>query len=344
MTQYFDDGGLKDGKALPHTQKNPNKPKGIGSEMKILADGETKIFLHLEIVRQASEHPALKFAVNNDATIKGFQVKQAWHCAVTLRAAEYYFDTHRTIIGDSAFASVTTAYWLHVAGLNFMGIVKQCSKLYPKDLLTSLFNAMNPSDRKGQFRVCEAEKKLHPDNEKPVKMNAIAWTSSSKMKVLKKIISTCGTTAEGPPHKKRGIEEIVIDGVTMKKEIAIPIDRPKVVATLFDSFSAVDIHDHYRQGILCMEQHWVTKNWRKRIFSTILGMHLTDAFLGYKLECQMHDSEPMNFKIFVSMIAKNLVDTHLRHVIARPRSSSNDNQVNVLLLSKKCHTYFNYWN
>ncbi len=333
LTQYFDDGGLKDGKALPHTQKNPKKPKGVGCEMKVLADGETNIFLHLEIVRQSSEHPDLKFAANNDATIKGLTVKQPWHCAVTLRAAEHYFDSHRTVIGDSAFASVLTAFWLYIAGLNFIGIVKQCSKWYPKELLTSLFDRMLPSERKGKFRVCVAEKNLHPGNRVPVKMNAVAWSSSSKMKVLKKIISTCGTTVEGSPHRKRGIEEIVLDGVTMKKEIHIPIARPKIVETLFASFSAVDIHDHYRQGILCMEPNWPTKNWRKRIFSTILGMHLTDAFLAYNYECNLHGVEPLCFKVFVSKIAKDLIFIQSRQMIRRPTTPLIDNQVDLSLLS-----------
>jgi len=105
---------------LPHTQKNPKKPKGIGCEMKVLADGETNIFLHLEIVRQANEHPDLKFAANNDATIKGLTVKQPWHCAVTLRAAEHYFDTHRTVIGDSAFASVKVGVYKISFGSNMI--------------------------------------------------------------------------------------------------------------------------------------------------------------------------------------------------------------------------------
>ncbi len=301
--------------------------------MKVLADGETNIFLHLEIVRQANEHPDLKFAANNDATIKGLTVKQPWHCAVTLRAAEHYFDTHRTVIGDSAFASVTTAFWLFIAGLNFIGIVKQCSKWYPKDLLTSLFERMTPSDRKGNFRVCVAEKNLHPENRVPVKMNAVAWSSSSKMSVLKKIISTCGVTSEGVPHKKRGIEEIVIDGVTMKKEIQIPIDRPKIVETLFKSFSAVDIHDHYRQGILRIEPGWATKNWRKRIFSTVLGMHCTDALFAYFFDCFLHDSESMCFNVFVSKIAKDLIFNQSRQMIPRVSTPSIDNQVRVLLFS-----------
>ena len=58
----------------------------------------------------------------------------------------------------------------------------------------------------------------------------------------------------------------------------------------------------------------------------------------------LKDMNHIKTDIEMNVIAKNLVDTHLRNVIARPRSSSNDNQVNVLLLSKKCHTYFNYWN
>ena len=138
-------------------------------------------------------------------------------------------------------------------------------------------------------------------------MNAVGWISSSKMKVMKKVIATTSTTVEGKPHKKRAIEEIEYDGVTAKKEIAIPIPRPKVVEDLFKCFSAIDIHDHYRQGILKVEERWATKNWRKRIFATLIGMHLTDAFLAYKYECNEKGNEPMQYTLFCSRIAKTLI-------------------------------------
>ena len=43
-------------------------------------------------------------------------------------------------------------------------------------------------------------------------------------------------------------------------QIFIPIPRPKIVEEIFDCFSAIDIHDQYRQRVLHVEDRWATKN------------------------------------------------------------------------------------
>ncbi len=344
LHQYFDDGGVIDGVALPHTQKNPKKPKGIGCEMKTLADSMTKILMHLEIVRKKNEHPNQKFAENSDATIDGKVAKAPWHCAVTLRACENWFHTGRTIIADSAFSSVLTAFWLFVAGLYFIGIVKQCCKFYPVDLVTSAFSRMTDAARKGAHIVYTSAKKMIPGDDTSVNMMAVGWSSSSKMKVLKKIISTTSTTHEGTPHMKRGIQEIDHNGVTAKKCIKIPIDRPKVVQQLFDSFSAIDVHDHYRQGILHFEDRWPTKDWRRRFLATWLGMILTDAFLAYVFDCKNAGQDTMPITVFCSKIAKNLIFMDQITMRERPPTARQELQVHHSYYIPLIPLYYNYWN
>ena len=59
-------------------------------------------------------------------------------------------------------------------------------------------------------------------------------------------------------------------------------------------FGAVDLHDRYRQGFLNLEDSWKTKRCWLRVFTTILGICFTDAYLAYKLECEqinVHDEE-----------------------------------------------------
>lgn len=336
LSQYFEDGSVIDGAALPHTQKNPKKPKGTGCELKVLADSQTNILMHLEIVRQKDEHETQKFAVSSDATINGFDVKQPWHCAVTLRACEPWFNTGRIIIGDSAFASVLTAFWLVVAGLHFIGIVKQCCKHYPVSLVEGAFKRLEPAERKGHHEVFKSTQKLISGSSRSVNLMALGWSSSSKLKVLKKVISTCSTTSEGEPHQKRGIQEIEYEGVTAKRVIKIPIDRPKVVQQLFDAFPAIDIHDHLRQGILRIEERWPTKNWRRRVLATIIGMHFTDAFLAYKFDCHKSGTAPMAFAIFTSIIAKEMIYNDTRQLINRNQNDRTEVQV---LLRMHIHIY-----
>jgi hypothetical protein len=52
-----------------------------------------------------------------------------------------------------------------------------------------------------------------------------------------------------------------------------------MVELLFQAFSTIDISDHYRQGILELERHWLTKHWWVRIFTTVLGIVFTNIYL-----------------------------------------------------------------
>eukprot|EP00731_Ephydatia_muelleri_P033943 Em0042g22a len=39
-----------------------------------------------------------------------------------------------------------------------------------------------------------------------------------------------------------------------------------------------NVHDHMRQGILKLEQHWLTRNWVYRVLSTLFGVIVTDCY------------------------------------------------------------------
>lgn len=89
------------------------------------------------------------------------------------------------------------------------------------------------------------------------------------------------------------------------------VDQPLAIQTFFDSFSSVDIHDHYRQGSLALERNWVTRTWWHRTFSTLLAMICTDAYLAYKHEWKASDSfsgvQLMSFKAFLNRLTYSLI-------------------------------------
>ena len=85
------------------------------------------------------------------------------------------------------------------------------------------------------------------------------------------------------------------------------VKRPKMVEEFFSCFSNVDIHDHYRQGSLEMERNWVTKKWYHRIFTTVFGICVVDAFFAYKYECQMSAEEAQGFTDFLCRLAHQLI-------------------------------------
>ena len=103
-------------------------------------------------------------------------------------------------------------------------------------------------------------------------MITLGW----KDKMLKRFLSTCGTTVEGEPHTKKRYR-VSEDGES--SEIFYKtVKRPKLVEEYFDSASKIDVHNHLRQGSLALEEAWGSHNC---VFPTILGMVEVDAFLLY---------------------------------------------------------------
>ncbi len=82
-----------DSNGMPHVMKVVRKPKGIGCEVKCIADCQTGIMLVLEIQEGKAENILKKFAD-----------MYAFHIAITLRLSEPWFGSFRTLIADSAFA------------------------------------------------------------------------------------------------------------------------------------------------------------------------------------------------------------------------------------------------
>ena len=56
-----------------------------------------------------------------------------------------------------------------------------------------------------------------------------------------------------------------------------------------------------------MERNWVTRKWYHRIFTTILGICIVDAFYAYKLEMKQARKDPQDFTYFVGRLARQLV-------------------------------------
>ena len=59
-----------------------------------------------------------------------------------------------------------------------------------------------------------------------------------------------------------------------------------MIELFFSCFGAIDVHDHYRQGSLAFEREWYTHCWWHRLFATVFGMCIVDAYLAYKFEAE----------------------------------------------------------
>lgn len=249
---------------LPHSSKQIRKPRSQGCELKSCADCETGIMLRLEIL-EGKDRQATKAYVNEYPP----------STAVVLRLTEPWFEKSRTIIGDSAFSSVATAEAALKVGLHYLGVVKTASKRYPKAQLLQW--ASDETLPRGFHKTLRAVTNLN-GRERP--MYAVCW----KDKLPKCLICTRGTTLPGNPiiRKRFKAQRYRISRKRIKTSYNLIIQRPKVVEMYFNSFPTIDIHDHLRQGSLCMEESWRTKIWWHRLFATVLGMIFVDSFRLYQ--------------------------------------------------------------
>lgn len=69
---------------------------------------------------------------------------------------------------------------------------------------------------------------------------------------------------------------------------------------------AVDVHNHFRQGILALERAIRTHKWPLRIFLTLFGMSVTNAYCCYKKWSPLYDEES-TFDEYVYDLALEMV-------------------------------------
>ncbi len=148
-------------------------------------------------------------------------------------------------------------------------------------------------------------------------MYALAWQDSK----LKTLISNAGTTYDGVPAKKDRHTIIQLNGEDETTVITRVVPRPKMVEEFFQFFSAIDIHDHLRQGSLRLEEAWKTKKWKHRVFSTIFGVIVTDAYYLYTMMKSRAYKALLSYPEFVERLALQLIsNSHLESNRLRKRS------------------------
>lgn len=102
------------------------KPEN-GCEILSLCCGCTHILISLEIVSSKEDTDRREYAG---------EMKHG--AAVVCRMTKALHNSYRTVVGDSAFASVDTALELLKRGLFFIGIIKTAHANFPKDELGSV--------------------------------------------------------------------------------------------------------------------------------------------------------------------------------------------------------------
>ena len=292
---------------LPHQAKIERKPEGVGCKIRCVIDGRSTVMLQLELQESQEEMATKKYIRDGEKA----------GTAGVLRLVEPWFNSARTVYGDSAFGSVNTAVKLREHGLHFMGMVKQAHREFPKKYLKNLALP----ERSGESRYLATTKNDFP-------LIAAAWWDKN----TKHLISTAGTNAVAPPHRRIRYR-LQDDGTSQRfektaKTSAIPHEY-------FSFAQKIDVHNHRRQGILALERKISTRSWSFRLISTVLGMIMVDAYMMYLSERNIVDDGQSNvvptltFKEFVEFAGVDLATNSMYDGSLRGGRSRDPDGANV---------------
>ena len=195
-----------------------------------------------------------------------------------------------------------------------MGIVKTASKRYPKEFLSS----WSSGDRRNPPE-CGSHIVLESICSYNNKMFALAWAD----KKPKHIIFNAETTLAGKDSIRKRHRKEIEKGCFVTIAYEKHVKRPKVIQKMYEYFSTIDIHDHFRQGSLQFERKWHTHCWWHRVFSSVLGMVIPDAFLAYRHELRQKDiieDQIDDFSTFLGHLAHQLIFNAFTQEAVRRRS------------------------
>ena len=213
--------------------------------------------------------------------------------AVVLRLATKWANSGRCVIADSAFASVKclVAVTSHL-GLFFGGMVKTAHTHFPKAYLQQWFlgeDAAHQADPElhprgawitlqSTFRNCKPDSR----DETNYPIYAVGWAD----KKLKTVVANFGTSNRDAKDSERTRSKKIVDpdtGLHETIDFIKRIKRPDFIKQFFAAFPAIDVADHYRQGVLELERSWNTRRWWIRLFTTILGVIFCNTFFAWRL-------------------------------------------------------------
>ena len=294
----------------PHVTKIARKPKGVGMEIKNIADCDSGIMCQLEIM-----------APKDEMKKRQFTARYGSGTALLLRLCEPYAASGRVVVADSAFASVKSACALKThLGLYFHGLVKTAHRMFPKAWLNQV-----PITERGGHAVVTS-KIFNVD------LRAVTWNDGKRDKktgeiMRKNIVASCGTTLPGRGHKKR---RWTLDDNQHATFVPKTIPRPQIVEEYFEGAQKIDVHNHMRQGRagVALEMR-PTQSWTCRFHQTFVGICEVDAFLAYRRFSPGKNT--VSHSAFLQRLTQQLLDNTIGCAhgapVLRPRRPDCDEDV-----------------
>jgi hypothetical protein len=248
---------------LPNISFVKRKPKPLGTEVKNMVCGATRMMLALEI--QEGKFP----------------MREKPHCdrlgataACTTRLMELVADCGQSEtelkskpdkgLGDSWFGSVTAIVEAAKNGQELIGGVKTNFSKSPKKAMEEFME--NCPSGSYYVAVCNVPDKVD------VKIIFVSYKYNAR-KVLHFVMTDgAGSTVPDPNRAYIACFPDEFGNLAARK-----VPRPACLSDYFEKSNVVDVHNQMRQGILGLEDKWVSQCGFFRVMCSIFGMCVIDT-------------------------------------------------------------------
>eukprot|EP00899_Mesostigma_viride_P010218 jgi/Mesvir1/19198/Mv25274-RA.1 len=269
------------GRAMPGFMKVGRKPKPLGRKMKTVADGQSKIMLHMEVQEGAAA-----------MALKTYAREYGPACANTMRMTEAWKGSGRIVLGDSWFGSSKAAVQLWKRGLYSILNVKTGHSNFPKK---ALFAALGP---RGSHVAFAGEARTSVGT-----CNLFTVAHQSKQPML--LVSTCSTTLAGPDQVKTWLST---NAQGVEEEHRKVTAQREVTAIYRKESGVIDCNNHKRQGAkVALSDAWGTKDAAVRESSECMSICLTNAHLAKVFFADDKDSQDL----FIEGLAVEILSSPL---------------------------------
>ena len=245
----------------------------------------------------------------------------------------------RVVCGDSWFASVQTAKEVmkglgvrprnsgdiisstHAPahrGSHFIGVVKTYHGQFPKAFIEEKLRGKSAGAR----IVLEASVDGVP-------LIAVGWKYKRSSTLCYVATKGAASTADDPGNPyQMAIKDVEGDRIVRS------VPRSEIVGKYYEMNDGIDVRNKMRQGDLALEKHWMTQDPYFRIFTTLIGICVTDAFNMMKYRIGDHRSDPRrhwSLREFAGVLAHQLLNNKWQELQNASQRQPNSSEEDALL-------------
>ena len=286
---------------LPNISFILRKPENLGTELKAVASTTCNgPIIHLEVQEGKNAMKRKEYystyGVTTACVLRMAQATKACGNKPDPMVTNLFY-------GDSWFSSLKTAVAVKKElNSEYIGVIKTSHKHYPKQYLETTMKEWPP----GSHLVLQT----HKDGET---FYAIGYKYNMRKVLFFITTEGAGSTMPGTPYEAKWLDE---NGRIASRQIP----RPHLISEYYKNSNQIDKHNHARQGVLALEKNVVTQCGYFRLFTTYLGITVTDAWKLYRHGLgDKHENKEISIVDFTNILCK----THLLNQYKRRINEKN---------------------